>query len=331
MPSPPDVSVVVPTFNRAGRLRPLVGRLRAQHAPGLDFEVLIVDNASSDATREMVDGLIAGDVRFHYLYEPKRGASHARNAGIARARGSIIAFLDDDVVPATDWLQTLKAEFDANPGADCIGGRVDGDWPASVPRWLTPRHLAPLALQTARRREFDADHASACLITANFACRRQVFDDVGGFSTAFMRDEDREFNLRLWRAGKRGLFADDVRVVAPVDPARLTKPYHRRWYQTTGENHARLRYREIIDADGRLVPPMTRRCVLGTPAFVYRECLAEALRWLWSAARFRRADAFYYECRVRYFLSYIAARARIAACPNDRLARNAPTRAKSPN
>jgi glycosyltransferase involved in cell wall biosynthesis len=307
----PDVSIVVPTFNRADRVVRLIANLLDQDAEGIAFEVLIVDNGSSDGTAALVRGIAERDVRIAYVHEPIRGASHARNAGVARAKGDIVAFLDDDVVPARDWVRAMKRTFDAHPKVDCVGGRVEGAWPPSVPRWVTPQHVAPLALQIDRTREFDANHASACLITANFACRRRVFGEVGGFSPAFMRDEDREFNLRLWQAGKRGLYADDVRVTADIDPARLTKSYYRRWYETTGMNHGRLRYREIVDRDGRLVPPMTARTLLGTPAFVYRECLAVFGRWIWSALRWRRCDAFYFECRLRYFLSYIGARAQL--------------------
>ena len=311
MTTAPEVSVVVPTCNRAGMIAPLVGVLRGQDAGTIAYEVLFVDNGSTDDTVEIVARASAGDPRVRILHEPTRGASHARNAGIAAARAPIVAFLDDDVTPARDWIRALKTTFDAFPEVDCIGGRVEPRWPADVPRWFTAQHCAPLALQVDRPRRFDADHASACLITANFACRRRVFDDIGGFSPAFARDEDREFNLRLWRAGKRGLFTDAVRVVAPVEPQRLTKRYHRRWYETTGANHARLRYREIIDRHGRLVPPMPGRRLLGTPAFVYRECLTEVRGWLRHLVQGRLSEAFLYECRVRYFLSYIVARARL--------------------
>lgn len=307
----PAISVVVPTRNRAAALATLVEALIGQDASGIAFEVLIVDNGSTDRTADVVARAAAGDPRVRFIREPNRGASHARNAGIVRAAAPIVAFVDDDVVPARDWIRAIHRTFDAHPEVDCVGGRVEPRWAAPPPDWLDAQHCAPLALQVDRPPRFDADHASACLITANFACRRRVFDEVGGFSTAFQRDEDREFNLRLWRAGKRGLYADDVRVVAPIEPQRLTKRYHRRWYETTGANHARLRYREIIDRDGRLVPPPAGRRVLGTPAFVYRECMEELGHWFRHLVRGRMSEAFRCECRVRYFLSYIAARARL--------------------
>lgn len=307
----PAISVVVPTCNRAAALATLVEALVGQDASGIAFELLIVDNGSTDGTADVAARAAASDPRVRFIREPNRGASHARNAGIVRARAPIVAFVDDDVVPARDWIRAIHRTFEAHPEVDCVGGRVEPRWAAPPPDWLDAHHCAPLALQVDRPPRFDADHASACLITANFACRRRVFDEVGGFSTAFQRDEDREFNLRLWRAGKRGLYADDVRVVAPVEPQRLTKRYHRRWHETTGANHARLRYREVIDRDGRLVPPPAGRRVLGTPAFVYRECLEELGQWIGHLVRGRTSEAFQCECRVRYFLSYIAARARL--------------------
>ncbi len=306
-----DVTVVVPTFNRVATLVPLLEALMAQEADGLAFEVVVVDNGSRDATREAVLQASARDLRIRYVAEPRTGASFARNTGIACARGAIVGFLDDDVLPARDWISELKRAFDAHPEVDCVGGRVEPRWTGRVPQWLTPAHCSPLAVQIDRPPDFDADHAAACLIAANFACRRRVFDEVGGFSTAFQRDEDRELNLRLWRAGKRGRYVDAVRAVAPVEPERLTKRYHRRWYETTGRNHARMQFREIIDRDGRLVPAMTGRRLFGAPAFLYRECLREIWRWAVASVRGARADAFLAECRVRYCISYIRERAQV--------------------
>jgi glycosyltransferase involved in cell wall biosynthesis len=303
--APVDVSVVVPTHNRAAQLDTVLCALRHEDAVGIACQILVVDNASTDASSSVVSRAAAKDSRVEYVFEPRQGASHARNAGIARARAPIVAFVDDDVVPARNWLRVLKSTFDAHPAIDCVGGRVEPRWPAHVPRWVAGTHVAPLALQTARPLDFDAEHASACLITANFACRRRVFDEIGGFSTDYDRDEDREFNLRLWRAGKRGRYVDELRVVARVAAERLTKRYYRRWYEATGRNHARMKFREIIDRDGRLVAPMTCRRVLGRPAFVWRECAAECLGWCVAMVRGTASGAFFHECRVRYFVSYL--------------------------
>jgi glycosyltransferase involved in cell wall biosynthesis len=308
MNNPVLVSVVVPTFNRATLLPRLLQRLATQDPIDGSYEVLVVDNASTDRTAEIVQAFTRECIRIRYLYEPRAGASHARNAGVAAARGSIFAFIDDDVLPDCTWLARLVDAFLRDPDTACVGGRIDPEWPSPPPHWLTPAHYPPLALQQHRGTGpyIDAAHASACLVTANFACRREVFDEVGGFSGDFSRDEDREFNLRLWRAGKRGRFVNDVRVVAVIQPERLTRRYHRQWYHVTGRNHARLWYREIIDSDGRLVPPLACTRVAGVPGFLLRELWSRGGHLIAALSRGDLSGAFLAECQARYLVSYIA-------------------------
>jgi cellulose synthase/poly-beta-1,6-N-acetylglucosamine synthase-like glycosyltransferase len=147
-------------------------------------------------------------------------------------------------------------------------------------------------------------------VAANFICRRDVLRDVGGFSPAFFRDEDRELNLRLWRAGKIGMYADNIVATAVVQPERLTKGYHRRWHAVTGANHARLRFKQIIAPDGHLTEPVTRHCLFGTPAFVYKELGGEVVNWVRASVAGRQPETFTAECRARYLASYIWTRAR---------------------
>ena len=176
-----DVSVIIPTFNRALALDDLLGAVRRQ-STSVTFEVLVVDNGSTDATREVAERHAACDARVHYLHERRPGASNARNTGIAAATAPILAFLDDDVRPRHDWVESVARAFSEHPEVDCIGGRVEPRWPCTPPPWLTQAHWPPLALPIARgtAKYLDREHASACLITANFACRSAVFRDLGG-------------------------------------------------------------------------------------------------------------------------------------------------------
>jgi glycosyltransferase involved in cell wall biosynthesis len=302
-----DISVVVPTFNRASSLDALLGDLVAQEVAGITYEVIAVDNASTDSTCTVARRWCDLSPAVRYVFEPRPGASHARNAGIAAANAPIIAFIDDDIRPRRDWLASIARGFASHPEVDCIGGRVEPRWPRQPPGWLTARHYGPLALQMGRGTStyIDADHASACLGSGNFACRAQVFREVGGFSAAFMRDEDREFNLRLWRAGKRGMYDDSVVAVAEVQSERLEKRYHRQWYAVTGASHARLRYRAIIDRDGRLRDEGAGpRCWLGSPRFLYREFLQHAAGWFRAVYRAQPEETFFHECRMRYLVHY---------------------------
>jgi glycosyltransferase involved in cell wall biosynthesis len=308
-----DISVIVPTFNRADRLTLLLGDLVRQRAPGLRYEVIVVDNRSTDHTAIAVARCAAADPRVRYLRELRPGASCARNAGIAAAQAPILAFIDDDVRPHDDWIDAIHRAFAADPDLDCLGGRIEPRWPAPVPRWLTSAHWGPLALQMGRGRSpvIDRTHASACLVTANFACRASVFRELGGFSPAFLRDEDREFNLRMWRAGKRGLYIDSVATYTDVQPERLHKRYHRAWHHVTGASHARMRYRDSITPGGALDDSMAGgRQIGGVPGFLYREALSHLWHWLAHLLAGQIDLAFFDECRLRYFGSYFVTRWR---------------------
>jgi glucosyl-dolichyl phosphate glucuronosyltransferase len=310
----PAVAVIVPTFNRAASLAGLLDSLCRQRANGVAYEVIVVDNRSADRTRDAVSEYARDFPLVRYLYEGRPGASSARNRGISATSAGILAFIDDDLRAAPDWVAAVAGAFARQPEIDCLGGRIEPCWPQTPPAWLTPAHWGPLALQQGRGTGpyIDADHASACLVTANFACRREVFHDVGLFSPAFLRDEDRELNLRMWAKGKRGAYVDSVKAFADVQPERLAKQYHRKWHAVTGASHARLRFKEVIDADGRLRTggQIKGRTLLGAPAFLYRELLEHAWRWLLKVGAWRTDDAFFHECRIRYLVSYLATRRR---------------------
>jgi glucosyl-dolichyl phosphate glucuronosyltransferase len=306
------VSVVIPTFNRAAGVERLLDDLVHQ-STSRPYEVIVVDNASTDDTSSIVRRIASAHPLVRYACERARGASHARNRGIALANGPIVAFVDDDIRVAPDWIDALCRAFEGDPSLDCVGGRVAPRWPGtSPPAWLTPAHWPPLALQIDRAggRDLDRDHASACLVTANFACRATVFQDIGGFSPEFLRDEDRELNLRMWRAGKRGRYDDSIVAFADVQPERLEKRYHRRWYPVTGRSHARLRFREIIGRDGALreLDERRGRYVFGAPGYLYRELVHHIVRWLRLIVARRFDDAFFDECRIRYLFAYVTTR-----------------------
>lgn len=313
--APADVSVVVPTFNRAPQLARLLDRLLEQEYSGFEWEILVVDNNSSDRTRDVVSAAVRADGsgRLRYAFEPRQGVSYARNTGIELTSAPIIVFLDDDGIPERTWLQSFKEAFDAHPEADCIGGRVKPRWAEPPPDWFTNhQHAGPLALQDRPGAAYvDARQASACLLTANLGFRRAVFEVIGGFSPHYRRGQDRELEMRMWRAGMHGLYVPEMDVTVDVPGARLERRYHRRWHATTAHYHALMRYRDTVDAHGRLRTelPQTRR-LLGMPLFMYREWLTHAAGWMWTALTCRRRERFFHETRLWYYASFFLTRCR---------------------
>lgn len=306
------VSVVISTYNRSKDLAGALGSVLRQEGD-VPYEVLIVDNNSTDATRHVVEHAAADTaVPLKYLFEPRQGVSYGRNTGIMNASAPIIAFTDDDCRPAPNWILSIVRAFERHLEIDCIGGRVIPCWPENVPEWFTWRQVSPLAFCEHGDEEVavDATNAATCLITANLACRRSAFEKAGLFSPEYPRGQDREIQLRMWRAGCRGLYVPDVLVTVDVPEARLTKTYFRQWFRRYGQVHARMRLLETIDRHGRLIEPPSDGGLFGVAPYFYRH-LAEAMaRWFLASLRLRPADAFFYENRIWYLVHYIRTRIR---------------------
>jgi len=107
----PEISVVIPTYNRGTQLRPVLAALLAQETGGVTYEVIVVDNNSPDGTRSVVEEAIAADASglIQYVFEPRQGVSYARNTGVEHSRAPIIAFLDDDGVPTASWVRCCRS------------------------------------------------------------------------------------------------------------------------------------------------------------------------------------------------------------------------------
>ena len=308
------VSVVVSTYNRADRLPLALDALLTQQGE-VPYEVIVVDNNSTDATKDVVEGIAArAKGRLRYAFESRQGVSHGRNTGISLARAPIIAVCDDDVRVAPDWIRQVERTFAEHPEIDYIGGRVLPNWLAPPPAWLTTAHWSPLALQDYGLEPMLVGRDRAvCLVSANIAFRRRVFDEVGVFSPELSRikdgigsTEDHDIQLRLWRAGMQGLYTPSIAVVADVTPDRLVKRYHRRWHSGHGRHCARMRLRELVPADlGPLNEPKDIVTLFGSPAFVYADLFRAG--YLWLRAVCRREDSLFYANQLRHVSGYIRA------------------------
>jgi glycosyltransferase involved in cell wall biosynthesis len=304
----PAVTIVLSTHNRSKLLGPAIDSLLEQ-ADAPPYDIVIVDNNSSDETRAIVASRIAsGRNPLRYVFEARQGLAYGRNAGIAAAQADLIAFTDDDVRVSEGWVGAIRRAFDAHPDVDCLGGRTLPVWPSTPPHWLTPLHwVGPLALQDYGDRPFIVDaRRPLCLAGANFAFRKVVFDRIGRFSPEFPRCEDSELMLRLWMSGARALYVPEMVVHAAVQPERLEKTYHRRWHSNIGRCNARMGLAELTRADGTLrteVPGMTR--LFGVPLFAIRQVAVHTWRWLRHLVRRRPSEAFWHENQVREILGYI--------------------------
>jgi glucosyl-dolichyl phosphate glucuronosyltransferase len=244
------VTVMVATHNRARLLGQTLEALIAQETPkNLGWEILVVDNGSTDGTLEVFRTMaMQAPGRLRYLLEPRLGKSRALNAGIAVARGAVLALTDDDVSPAADWVATAATVLDRR-GVDGAGGRILPRWEAEPPSWLlgSRQLLGYLAIM---------EHDEPAMLPvppgrhpqvwgANMVFRREALVALGGFDTRLgpvggrrFCEEDCDIMRRMLAAGRPVAYDPALTVFHRIPRARLKRAYFRRVMWDMGEGQA---------------------------------------------------------------------------------------------
>ncbi len=300
-----SISIVISTLNRANLLGAAIDSICAQNAGGTSYELIIVDNNSTDDTAEVVRRYMQRYAAVRYAFQPEPGVSQGRNLGVQLARAPIVAFTDDDVRVPPSWVSRIQEAFDRHRDAAFVGGPVLPLWAAAPPAWLTERHWGPVSLLNYGDALLTIEASRPlCLITANLAVRRRVFEEVGPFAPEFRRCQDHELLLRFWAAGQRGLYLPDLVVHTEVPQERLTKAYHRMWHERNGRYYALMPISDLFRTRNSAPP----RTLWGTPLFVYRQIGAAAVGWLTATLGMNQSIAFYHETCMRRSAGYIRAR-----------------------
>jgi glucosyl-dolichyl phosphate glucuronosyltransferase len=272
------ITVILCTYNRCETLPNALDSIAASTVPSsYEWEVLVVDNNSTDRTGEVVrDFCRRYPGRFRYVWEPRQGLSYARNAGIRESRGDVLAFMDDDVTVDPEWLFNLTSSLHNGEFAGA-GGRIIPVWEDQPPTWLSteePHALAPFA---AFDLGSEADRLSVPPLGANMAFRKEVFEKYGGFRTDLGRcadnllcNEDTEFGRRLLIRGEHLRYEAAAVMNHPVYENRLQKKYLLAWWFDKG----RADIRELG------VPPTTAWFFCGVPLYLVRRLVAWTLRWM---------------------------------------------------
>jgi glucosyl-dolichyl phosphate glucuronosyltransferase len=225
------ITVVVPTFQRPDGLARALGALATQRDPQAPWDVIVVDNDDPPGAESTFSRVApALDVPARLVRESRRGASAARNAGIASADGDIVVFLDDDVVPERDWLRHLVAPLLADH-SDGAGGRVRLDPSVPLPRWVGADWRGYLSEYTRGELEHDIA-ADDYVLSASAAFRTDLLRKLGGFDTVLgprpglpMVDDDLDLCRRVMNSGARIRYVPDAVVVHELPAHRLTPTY----------------------------------------------------------------------------------------------------------
>lgn len=281
-PEPAHVTVVLPTHRRPDSLRRVLVGLARQRDPGVPWDLVVVDNDGPPGTAvAQRAGFASLPVPTRVVVEPVLGASIARNRGIAEATGSLVAFIDDDVVPDDDWLEQLVEPLLARR-CDAVGGQVVLDPTVAVPPWLSGWLRPYLAEFHPSDEEIDLRHlpegvlTEPYLLTANAAFTADVLARCGGLDPLLgprhgvpMVNDDLSLSRRVVAAGGTIHYRPAARVTHELPSHRLRRRYFVRRLYAQGRSDWMLD-RELFGS--------TRSAGVNTATIVFLREMARLLR-----------------------------------------------------
>ena len=249
MSEQPFVSVIVPVYNNPAGMDLLLGALTAQTYPSGRYEVIVVDNGSTDGTPNVVGRHVENypDLVRMVSENEIQGSYAARNKGIAAAKGELLAFIDSDCDPTPDWIEQGALALDAN-SAVAGGGRVEFTFKDERPNIYE-------YFDSARKlNQKSYVETSGFAATANLFARKELFDRHGLFLQELLSGGDYEFGRRITRAGEKLIYIPDARVRHPArdtfraiyQKSKRIATGRRRLRQLGLLDHGRLSARQLL-------------------------------------------------------------------------------------
>jgi glycosyltransferase involved in cell wall biosynthesis len=240
-----NLSVVICTWNRAHLLDQTLRQMHDMRVPsGIDWELLVVDNNSTDSTPQVLASH-AEHLPLVHMFEGRTGKSYAANQAVEKARGELVLWTDDDVLVAPNWMEEYVKAADAFPGASFFGGTIDPWFTVSPPHWIRAYLVArgPYAVQQLGE-EVRPMTPREAPIGANMAVRAQSlrkfrFDErLGTFRDLSLPAEDGDLFARMKAKGHTGVWVGPARVKHYIGAERLTRKYVWNWYRNHGRTLA---------------------------------------------------------------------------------------------
>lgn len=202
-----SISVVIPVWNDPDRLRMCLEALESQTLGRERFEVIVVDNASTDDTPAVARSFD----RVQLLVEQKKGSYSARNTGVRHARGKYIAFTDADCIPSPGWLANGLARIEEEPDLSVLGGKIS--------LFATEGNSSRPCVNYERLFAFNQQRFVekwGVAATANLFCSRDLIQAVNGFNESLMSGGDTDFTRRITARGSKLIYVDAAEVSHPT-------------------------------------------------------------------------------------------------------------------
>lgn len=253
-----NASVIIPTRNRPQWLISTLKSLLLQDISSKLYEILIIDNGSTDDTKNLVQAIISKNSQHNikYYFEPEPGSLSARHCGALNAKGEILIFTDDDIEANKGWLGSIIRAFE-DKNIHLIGGPSMPVFEVEPPEWISQYWIkknegflcGPLSIQFFGDRKKEIDPTRVWSL--NWSIRKKTFFKEGGFHPCvipkhlqhFQGDGETGLSLKLKAKGHRAVYLPEAKITHHIPKERLTALYFegRFYYQGVCDSYTQIR------------------------------------------------------------------------------------------
>ena len=232
-----DITVAIPTYNGAQKLPMVLDRLRSQtNLANLKWEIIVCDNGSTDSTAEVIRQYQSdwpSEYPLHYRFAAEQGSAHARQHAIDTAAGDLVAFLDDDNLPAADWVSQAYKFAIAHPRAGAFGSQIHGKFETELPEELKKIKCFLAIIERGAEPHLYKPSTKMLPPAAGLVVRKQAWKKAvprrlflnNKGKAAGLASEDLEANLHIQKDGWEVWYNPDMVVYHDIPNERLQKTY----------------------------------------------------------------------------------------------------------
>lgn len=302
------VSIIIPTYNRSDLLAEALASLVNQSFDKKEYEILVVDNASTDATRTVVerfaketDGLI------QYLYETRPGSHYARNGAAKHAQGEYLYFTDDDILAERNMLENLFAAFDADERIATATGPVRPKWLATPPDWVVRfcnnSHLSLNELPCS----FEVSDHDPGVYSCHQMIKKSIFIEAGGYNPDIVNgewigDNETGLNIKLRKMGYLLAYTNNAVIYHQIPGSRMTQAYLNRRLANQGNSDSFTDYREYHYSTKDLKQKNKKYRLMMLKKWMKAQWLRCKGNDKWHI---KQAQSYYYKHRIAYNLKLL--------------------------
>jgi glycosyltransferase involved in cell wall biosynthesis len=227
----PFVSVIVPTYNRADMLAVTLESFFNQSYDKTKYEIIVVDNNSSDHTKQVIGELQSkSTVPLKYLFEPRQGVHYARNGVVKHTRGDILYYTDDDMIADVHLLKEIVKLFSYDDKVATVTGRVLPKWEQEPPRWVRTLCMNQLLSLQDRPEPLLISPYDTGVFSCHQALRRDAFLKSGGYNPEntggeWIGDGESGLNRKLQELGYRFGYIGSSITYHMIPTERMTQRY----------------------------------------------------------------------------------------------------------